>query len=99
MSKFSELQTNPPKIEVKKGAREVIFTLVSVMCDNRYKYGFKKNEQGDFQALRFGYAFSTFQIEGYDEIDIVWAADEEKWQDVVKMINTGTCRVELVRSR
>jgi hypothetical protein len=31
--------------------------------------------------------------------EIEWKADEENWNEVIKMINTGTSRIESVISR
>ena len=93
MSKYAELLNNPPKLKVKKDAREVVINLVSCMCDNKYKWTFKKNEDGDFKIKTHGYAFSNFQTE------IEWEADDLKWGEVFRMINSGTSKIESLRSR
>ena len=50
MSKYQELLVNPFYMNgktVKENAREVIFYVVSCMCDNRYTLHFRKNDRGD----------------------------------------------------
>ena len=105
MSKYQELLQNPPKVyqEVKKNAREVIFYVVSCMCDNRYTLHFSKKDNGDFRMSGGRFALSNFQF-GYKEggikpFEIEWEADNENWIDVVDMINSGTVKVDKVISR
>ena len=98
MSKYVELLNNPPNLKVKKEAREVVINLVSCMCDNKHKWTFKKNEEGDFKIKTHGYAFSNFQTK-FDKDEIEWEADELKWDAVFRMINSGTSKIESLRSR
>jgi hypothetical protein len=49
MSNYQQLKNNPPQLSIKGGAREVIFTTISCMCDNVGHLRFKKNEEGDFK--------------------------------------------------
>ena len=49
MSKYQELLQNPPRLTVKKEAREVIIKTVSCMCDNVHYLKLKKNSEGDFK--------------------------------------------------
>lgn len=98
MSKYRELTQNPPKLEVKKDAKEIIINLVSCMCDNRHKWRLKRNENGEFKISTLDYAFSNFQTK-FDKIDIEWEADEENWEKVFSMINSGTSKIENIKSR
>lgn len=98
MSKYRELITNPPALKVKDNAREVVINLVSVMCDNKGKWTLKKNQEGDFKINTHGYAFSNFQTK-FDKDEIEWAADDSNWTDVFNMINSGTSKIESLRSR
>ena len=98
MSKYVELLNNPPKLKVKDNAREAVINLVSCMCDNKHKWTIKKNEEGDFKIRTHGYAFSNFQTK-FDKDEIEWEADELKWDEVFKMINSGTSKIESLRSR
>jgi hypothetical protein len=98
MSKYQELRMNPPKLSVKKEAREVIFTVVSCMCDNVYYLTFKKNKDGDFKLNGNGFALSNFQMK-HPIHDIEWEADENEWGGVITMINSGTSVVAEVKSR
>lgn len=97
-SKYVELLNNPPKLEVVENAREVVIDLVSCMCDNRYKWTLKKNQDGDFKIFTHGYAFSNFQTE-FDRDTIEWEADGGNWKQVFMMINSGTSKIESIKSR
>ena len=105
MSKYRELVLNPPKVlhNIKEDAREVIFYVVSCMCDNKYTLRFKKNDKGDFKMSGMGYSLRNFQFGhregGIKPFEIEWAADEGNWLDVKNMINSGTVKVEKVISR
>ena len=97
-SVYIQLKNNPPKLEVKKGAREVIITTISCMCDNKHTLKLKKNEAGEFKLSGCGFALSNWQMK-HDRYDIEWAADDGKWNDVFDMINTGTSAIQSLRSR
>jgi hypothetical protein len=98
MSKYNELLKNAPKLTVKKGAREVVINLISCMCDNKYTWTIKKNNEGDFKISTHGYSFNNFQTK-YERNEIEWTADESNWKKVFDMINSGTSKIESVRSR
>ena len=98
MDKYQKLRMNPPKLTVKKEAREVIFTVISCMCDNVYYLSFKKNNDGDFKMSGNGFALSNFSMK-HPIHDIEWEADENMWGGVIAMINSGTSVVEEVKSR
>jgi hypothetical protein len=98
MSKYLELLNNPPKLSVKENAREIVIDLVSCMCDNRKKITLKKNDDGDFKLNSHRDAYSNFQIK-HDKDEIEWEADDANWKEVFEMINSGTCKIEKVRSR
>jgi hypothetical protein len=98
MSEYRTLKSNPPKLKIKKGVREVIFTTVSSMCDNKDILRFKKSENGDFTLSTGGFALSNWQMK-HDRYELLWAADEGDWQKVINMINTGTSVVSNFRAR
>jgi len=98
MSKYVELRRNQPKLAIKGGAREVIFKTVSCMCDNVGHLRFRKNDNGDFKLDGMGYAVSNWQMKN-EKHEIEWAADEEGWDEVIAMINSGTSVIESVKSR
>ena len=100
MKKFSytQVRNNPPQLQIKAGAKEVIFTCVSCMCDNISYLRFKKNEEGEFKMDGRGLHTSNWQME-YPKHEIEWTADDEKWDDVIQMVNTGTKRICEVVSR
>ena len=101
MSKYQELLQNPFYMNdktVKENAREVIFYVVSCMCDNRYTLHFSKKDNGDFKMSGGRFSLSNFQFE-FKPFEIEWIADEGDWIGVKNMINTGTVKVEKVISR
>ena len=98
MSKYRELIFDPPKIEVKESAREVVFKTISCMCDNVHHLTFKKDKQGDFRLHGNGFSLSNWQMD-FNRFELEWFADDEQWEDVVRMINTGTSKVASVVSR
>lgn len=98
MSKYRKLIFDPPTIEVKENAREVIFKTISCMCDNVHHLTFKKDKQGDFRLHGNGFSLSNWQIK-FERFELEWFADDEQWEDVVRMINTGTSKVASVVSR
>jgi hypothetical protein len=100
MSKYQELRVNPPSVlkDIKKDAKEVIFYVVSCMCDNRYTLRFKKNGEGEFKMSGMGFALSNFQFR-YEPFEMEWQADEGNWDRVQTMINSGTSVIEKVISR
>ena len=101
MSKYQELLVNPFYMNgktVKENAREVIFYVVSCMCDNRYTLHFRKNDRGDFRMRGGGFSLSNFQFK-HKPFEMEWIADEGDWIQVKNMINSGTIKVEDVISR
>jgi hypothetical protein len=95
---YVSLRQNPPKLKVKENARELIITTVSCMCDNIHYLSLKKNSDGDFKLDGGRFALSNWQM-AHPKHDIEWAADEGKWNDVFKMINSGTEAISEVKSR
>lgn len=98
MSKYVELLNNPPRVEVKKSVREVVFTTISCMCDNVGRLRFKKNSDGEFKMSGMGFAISNWQMKS-PQYEIEWKADEGEWDEVIRMINTGTSKIEKAMSR
>jgi len=98
MSKYRELKLNAPKLTIKEGAREVIFKTISCMCDNVGHLRFKKNSEGDFKLDGMGFAISNWQM-SYEKHELEWISDENKWDEVIEMINSGTSNIESVTSR
>jgi hypothetical protein len=98
MSKYRELKMNPPKLNIKRGAKEVIFKTVSCMCDNVHYITFKKGSDGDFNMSGNGFSLRNWQMK-YAKHEVEWKADKNKWGEVVSMINSGTEAIESVISR
>lgn len=97
-SLYVKLRHNPPKLDVKKDARELIITTISCMCDNVHYLTLKKNSEGDFKLDGQRFALSNWQM-SHPKHDIEWAADEGKWKKVFEMINSGTEVISEVKSR
>jgi len=102
-SKYQELRSIPMQCElleeqVKPNPRELVITLVSVMCDNKSTMNLKKNQEGDFKLTCGGEAYSNFQIK-FRKDEIEWAADGGDFFEVFKMINSGTSVINKVKSR
>ena len=98
MDKYTELLNNPPMLEVKENAREVVINLISCMCDNKHKITLKKNDDGDFKLNSHRDSYRNFQIK-FDRDDIEWEADDNNWSDVFRMINSGTSKIDNIKSR
>ena len=99
MSRYQELRMNPPKLRVKENAKELIITTVSCMCDNIHRLKLKKNEAGEFRLSGGRFSLRNWQMGDGAKIDIEWASDDEEWEEVFRIINTGTEAIESVRSR
>ena len=96
--KYSQLVNNPPKLTIKEGAKEVVFKTISCMCDNVHYLRFKKNDNGEFNLDGMGYAVSNWRMK-HEKFEVEWKADENHWDSVISMINSGTEVVESVVSR
>ena len=68
------------------------------MCDNVGHLTFRKNGDNDFKMNGSGFSISNWQMK-YGKHEIEWIADEEGWDKVIKMINSGTSVIESVISR
>lgn len=98
MSLYLSLLWTPPKLHIDTKAKEVVFHLVSVMCDNKSTIKLKKNTDGEFRLYTGINAFRNFQMK-HHEYEIEWAADEGNWPLVIDMINSGTSKIEKVKYR
>jgi hypothetical protein len=102
MSLYKQLVDNPPKLVVDPSpydsVHQIKIDLVSVMCDNKFRWIAKKNDDGDFVLRTGGYAFSNFQIPHHKD-DLEWAMDAGDWDSVFDMINKGTVKVQSIQYR
>jgi hypothetical protein len=98
MSEYRKLKKSKLDLKVKENCKELVITLISCMCDNKYIFKLKKDLQGEFKLNTCGYAFSNFGIKN-NRYEIEWAADESNWEKVFEMINTGTSIIKSVVSR
>jgi hypothetical protein len=98
MKKYQELKHNAPKLKTKYNAREVIFKTVSCMCDNVNYFRFKKDNNNEFKLDCMGFCYSNFQIPS-PKYSLEWNADDNNWNEVINLINSGTSLVESVQSR
>ena len=98
MSKYRELISNPVKNIITGKPKQVLIDLISCMCDNKNQITFALNENGSYSCLTHGYAFSNYQM-NCSKPDLLWEAEEGEWDNVLKMINTGTSQVSQIRVR
>ena len=103
MSIYIDLIQNPPELDIKKDAKEVIFTVISCMCDNISYINFNDYGNGFRVKARLGNgmasSLSNYQMEGDYKTDLQWASDDQDWNFVINKINNGTCKIQSVRSR
>ena len=99
---YKTLRQNPPKLEIKDNPKEIIFTLVSCMCNNISYVRFKKNDNGEFKLSHFndhvGLAFTNLGCTHLQH-HLEWDADNGKWDKVIEMLNESTSVIADVRSR
>ena len=98
MSEYEKLMYNPPRLDIQGKPRQIKIDLVSVMCDNKYRWMVSKDENGDYRINTMGYAYSNFQCK-YRKDDIEWEMDEGNWDLVWRMINSGTSKVSNIKYR
>ena len=84
--------------QIVQNPREVIFHTVASMCDNKHLFKFKKDASGEFKLSCNGFAYSNFGIPN-DKYELEWAADDDRFFNVIQMINSGYQLVEKVVSR
>ena len=84
--------------QIVQNPREVIFHTVARMCDNKHMFRFKKNASGEFKLSCNGFAYSNFGISN-NKYELEWAADDDRFFNVIQMINSGYQVVEKVVSR
>ena len=84
--------------QIIQNPREVIFHTVASMCDNKHLFKFKKDASGEFKLSCNGFAYSNFGIKN-DKYELEWAADDDRFFNVIQMINSGYQVVERVVSR
>ena len=97
MSLYNKLKFNPPTLKVEGKPREIKIDVVSVMCDNKYRW-IVKQVDGDYKISTAPYSFSNFQTE-FRKDDIEWEMDNGNWDEVFDMINSGTIAVEQIKYR
>ena len=98
MNLYTQLQMHPPTLTVQGEVREIKIDLVSVMCDNKYRWIARKNEEGDFRIYTDRFTYSNFNIPHHKD-DLEWAMDAGDWDGVFKMINEGTVKVHKIQYR
>lgn len=98
MTTYQKLLVTPPVLKIEGKPREIKINLISCMCDNEYRWTIRKNEEGYYQINTHGFSYSNWQIK-HRKDDIEWIADEGKWNEVFKMINTGTSKIQSIKYR
>jgi hypothetical protein len=95
---YRSLVQNPPKLEIVENATKVIFNMVSCMCDNRSQIVISGNYISSKLDNGLGYSMSNYQMECTTE-DLKWEVEDGNWDKVIEMINSGTARIESVKSK
>lgn len=98
MSLYHKLRLDPPLLKIEGTPREIKIDVVSVMCDNKYRWSVFTNDNGDYKISTSPQAFSNFQTK-YRKDDIEWEMDEGNWEEVWEMINSGTIKIEQIKYR
>ena len=98
MSKFVELRRNPVKNNIIGTPKKVLISFVSVMCDNKSQMVFDIEDYGGYKLSTCGNAFSYWNTDCSKE-DVIWEAESGNWDDVIKMLNSGTSAIESIRVR
>jgi hypothetical protein len=96
-SLYRKLKFNPPTLKVEGTPREMKIDLVSVMCDNKYRWSVEQVD-GDYKISTSPFAYSNFQTK-YRKDDIEWEMDNGNWNEVFNMINSGTIKIEQIKYR
>ena len=101
MSIYQILLHNPPKLVLVPNSRQVIFNLVSCMCDNKNTIAYDLDKDN-----LSGYSLSNLQLSGggyYDLVTLLEQAlaedDAEAFAKSVSLINTGTSKIASVQFR
>ena len=89
---YSLYKARPVRPNIVGNPKEIRIDLVSVMCDNKYRFTFKKSELGDYKLSTDGYAYSNYSIPIRKD-DLEWLADDNDWQQVFDVINKGTVAI------
>ena len=102
MSQYKSLREKSPKLNIKENANEIIFTLISCMCDNKSYLKLRKkndktliNHYNDYCSL----SLSNLQMEDGYKDNLIWAFDENDYDKVINIINSGTSVISEVKSR
>ena len=98
-TKYLNLRQNSPELKVCDNPREVIIYIVSCMCDNENVITMKKNSDGDFKMNGGRFSLSNYQMRDNYKIEAEWAADDNDWEKVFQIVNSGTSVIEKVMSR
>jgi hypothetical protein len=99
MNKYRTLISTPPKLEVRSAPKEVVFYVISAMCDNDYTITFTRNDDKSYNVSGGRFSLRNFSMQGDWEQDLRWLAQDGEWQEVIAVINTGNIVVERVRCR
>jgi hypothetical protein len=98
MTKFVELRKNPVKNTITGTPKKVLINFVSVMCDNKSQMVFDFEGYSGYKLSTCGNAFSNWNTDCSKE-DVIWEAESGNWDDVIKMLNSGTSAIESIRVR
>lgn len=98
-SLYQITRQNPPIFDIKPNPREIIFELVSCMCDNiSYLHYRRDNSSLRHYNSHCSLAFSNLQCKAL-QAEVLWAIEDNEFDKVVAMLNTSTSRVFSIKIR
>ena len=86
------------KILVKDRRNGKNYKINSAFDDVDSIFSKNKNDDGDFKLNSHRDSYRNFQIK-FDKDDIEWEADDSNWNKVFDMINSGTSKIDNIKSR
>lgn len=99
MSKYEEVKNNPIKNNISGMPSQVVFYLVSAMCDNKSKITFIKKENGEYKIDTDSQHINNFGFKFDFLVNAAWAADEGNWSRVFYYINQGYSKIYEVKCK
>ena len=97
MDLYNRLKNNPPTLKVEGKPTEMKIDVVSVMCDNKYRWSVKQID-GNYHISTSPFSYTNFDLPYYKD-DVEWEMDNGNWNKVFRMINEGTTKIEKIKYR
>lgn len=103
MSVYRELLNKKVDVSnVKQDFKELVFELVSCMCDN-VSYIRIKTIDNKISISHFNdhcsLALSNLQMKECFKVDLEWAFEDRNINELISIINSGTSKIRSIKSR